>query len=102
MTVAVTDYKDGFLVTGAVSASSPFGPFNLLGGKYMMTVTAPSTSAALQMEQPDGSYAAVGSSTNFTTSAAAVVVDLPAGSYKVICTSTAFAFSLIRIPTRRA
>ena len=100
MAAVINDWKDGFTITGAPSAT--YGPYTLLGGQYFFTTTAAGTSVALQYLQPDGStYTAVGTTTSFTTSAGNAVVSLPPGAYHVVVvTASAIAFALIRIPTR--
>lgn len=102
MVAVASDYKDGFAVKTAPSAT--YGPYTLLGGKYFFTTTAAGTSVALNYLQPDGStYTALGTSTTFTTSAGNAVVDLPPSTVQVVVvTSTAIAFSLARIPYRGA
>ena len=100
--MAVTNYGDGFTVTAGITAGSPYGPFSLLGGKYMFTTTAPSTTLAVNIRAADGTYIALGTSTNFTTSAGTAVVDLPPCQVEVAVSSTSVGFSMIRIPYRAA
>ena len=85
MTVAVTDWKDGVLYTGAVSAST-VGPFTLLVGKYLWISQAASTSQQLSVLGPDGStFLAVNAQ---TTSAVSVALDLPPGTYEITFVAT--------------
>jgi hypothetical protein len=85
MTLAVTDYKDGVLYTGLVTAGT-VGPFYLLGGKYLWVSQAASTSQQLQVLGPDGStYLAVNAQ---TTSAVSQALDLPPGTYEIVCVAT--------------
>jgi hypothetical protein len=102
MVAVVSDYKDGFSVTGAVTAGSPYGPYSLLGGKYLFTTTAPSTTLTVNIRAADGTYIALGTSTNFTTSAGTAVLDLPPCQIEVAVSSTSVGFSMIRIPYRTA
>lgn len=102
MTVAVSEWNDGFTFTGA---TSDVGPYTILGGKYLFFASAAGTSNALQMLMPDGStYQAVGGSgTALTTSAGNATVDLPPGKYKfAITTVSAVQGGLVRIPYRAA
>lgn len=101
MTVAVTNWDDGFTFTGA---TANVGPYPLLGGKYLFFASAAGTSTELDMLMPDGtSYQAVSTATTLTTSAGVAPVDLPPGSYRfTITTVSAVQGGLVRIPYRAA
>ena len=98
MAATIQDHQDGFTYTGA--RSETVGPKVILGGKYLFFNTAADTTSALQMKMPDGSFIAVGSTTNFTTSAATAMIDLPPGTYQIVIVSagTNVAGGLVKIP----
>ena len=99
MTSVTNDYRDGISFE---DQSADIGPFQLLGGKYLLAATASwnAGSLALQALMPDASsYVAI---TNGSLSADGTLsLDLPAGSYRLAVTSaTAAQGSLSRIPFR--
>ena len=99
MAIAIQDSRDGINWTG--SKSQTIGPFVLLGGKYSVAWTAADTSAELDIQMPDATYQAVGSSMTSTTALLGpAVVDLPAGSYRIVVVSAtnAMAGFVQRIP----
>lgn len=100
MTVAVTNWYDGFKVT---DASADVGPYTVLGGRYalMASATWGGGTVTLQALMPDGStYINIASP---LTADGAQLVDLPPGSYKLdIVTATAVQASLVRVPFRAA
>lgn len=98
MTLALSDYKDGFAFSGATADQ---GPFTLLGGKYAFSAIDTGTiDATLEVLMPDGStYGAVHAA--YTSTVIAAAFDLPPGQYKVtVGTGTSLSASLIRIPYR--
>lgn len=85
MAFGSSDSKDGISYTGARTANAP--TFQLLGGKYMMANTTPSTSVELDVLMPDGTtYVAVMPA--FTTANTAFL-DLAPGTYKFVFVATA-------------
>jgi len=96
MALGTNDFKDGITYTGALTAT-PVGPFVLLGGKYLWTTSAPSTSTTLEILMPDGStYQAVIAA---VTAASSTMLDLPPGTYQIIFTATgAVQGSLVKVP----
>lgn len=100
MAFASTDFKDGIVYTGAQTANT-VGPFTLLGGKYVWTTSAPSTSTTLQILMPDGTtYQAF---TAAVTTLKSTMVDLPPGTYNIIFTATGdVQGSLIKVPYNAA
>ena len=107
MAITVTYNNDGVVYTGARTASVL--TFSLLGGRYMFSSVAPSTSTTLEMLLPDAStyvicipVVGVNPLLNATTQLCSVF-DLPPGSFQIIWTATGdTAGSLIRIPYRAA
>lgn len=95
MTYAVDAFGDGVKYTGARTGDIPV--FYLLGGKYLWTTSAPSTSTTLRILLPDGStYQAV---TAAATALGSLMIDLPPGTYSIIFTATGdVQGSLIKIP----
>lgn len=84
MALATQDSKDGISFTGARTANT-IG-FTLLGGKYMVSHSAPSTSIELDVLLPDGStYVAVYPA---DTAANVIFLDLAAGTYRFVLVAT--------------
>ena len=101
MAQVVSDYKDGFVITGGRTGT--IGPFSLRGGAYLLIATAASSSSELDVKAADGSFIAVGASTTLTTSAATALVYLPPCQVQVVLVATSdVAYSLIRVPFRAA
>lgn len=98
MATAVTDFHDGFTITGARTGTN--GPFRMQGGTYMMIATAASTSSNLQILSADGTtYVNVGASTTLTTTAATAVIQLPPCIVQVVFVATSdVAYSVVKVP----
>ncbi len=100
--MASTNWSNGFKVT---NASATAGPFELLGGKYGVTLLNGdgAGSAKLQILGPDGTtYVDVGSTTNITNADKYAAVDLPPCEVKItIATSTGVYANCIPISNRR-
>lgn len=97
MAFAQNDVNDGGTFTGARTANIP--TYRLLGGKYWVGTTTPSTSTALNILMPDGTtYLAVGTTTSFTAAGNAVV-DLPPCTVQFILVATGdVAGGIVKIP----
>ncbi len=102
--MANTNYGNGFKVA---NASATQGPFELLGGKYGVTIVGTGFgTVALNILGPDGTtYVVVTDDSGVTVSVAAntyTVVDLPPCEVQIaISTTTAVYASVIPISNRR-
>ncbi len=102
--MANTNWSNGFKVA---NASTTQGPFELLGGRYGVTIIGTGFGTVqLQILSPDGTtYVVVTDNAAVTVSATAnlyTVVDLPPCEVKIdIATATAVYASVIPISNRR-
>lgn len=101
MTIAISDYKDGFSFTGLTSSyqSGVAGPFTLKGGTYsLQAVDTGSINASVTMLNADGStYSTLVSALSAAT--VGKIIQVPPCSVKVVLgTGTSLSASLIRVP----
>jgi hypothetical protein len=96
MALATNDTKDGINWTGATG--STIGPFQLVGGQYLMGTEAAGTSVQLNVIDPAGNPIPV-TGGGFTTTAGTAYLNLCPGQYNVVTVSaSAIAGFLQRVP----
>jgi|SRR5580658_5022040 hypothetical protein len=82
MALAQINSADGVSWTGATN--STVGPFDLLGGVYLLGTETPGTSTVLNVLSPAGNYIPV---TGGTLTSGTIRLRLPGGTYEVVTTS---------------